>query len=403
MNNNILIKKNELNQLIEVELLPVGSNYSLDKYETFSLEKLKTLGLNFTNIAQVLKESKGIKETGETLYRLVEPKGVKGTLHFKNGITIGNYMNDGKISARAGFKAVSQTGTKVAQMNPYAMMITLAVSMVTKKLDAIKDAQLEIMEFLKLQEESKIKGNIKTLQEISNEYKFNMNNDSYKNNKHILVQDIKRDSEQSIILAKEVIVSKASKAKLLHFDKAVKKKKELVEKAFENYHLALYQFSYSSFLEVMLLENFDENYLNTVYEKITKYIDEFKKLRNDCYEKMLKYSNTSVETTAVKGFSKVTKFLGEKAKKVKWLDEEDIDDELLEISLKADNFNENKISKALSDFIEDQEKCSLVFVENLMILNNLFNKEIDIVVDENNIYIQIEEELKPEFNKIKNI
>lgn len=402
MNNSLEIK-NELNQLMEVELLPVESNYSLDKYETFSLEKLKTLGLNYTNIAQVLKESKGVKETGETLYRLVEPKGTKGALHFKKGITIGNYMNDGKISARAGFKAVTQTGTKVAQMNPYAMMITLAVSMVTKKLDAIKDVQLEIMEFLKLQEESKIKGNIKTLQEISNEYKFNMNNDTYKNNKHILVQDIKRDSEQSIILAKEVIVSKASKAKLLHFDKAVKKKKELVEKAFENYHLALYQFSYSSFLEVMLLENFDENYLNSVYEKITKYIDEFKKLRNDCYEKMLKYSNTSVETTAVKGFSKVTKFLGEKAKKVKWLDEEDIDDELLEISLKADNFNENKISKALSDFIEDQEKCSLVFVENLMILNNLFNKEIDIVVDENNIYIQIEEELKPEFNKIKNI
>ena len=402
MNNSLEIK-NTLNQLMEVELLPVESNYSLDKYETFSLEKLKTLGLNFTNISQVLKESKGIKETGETLYRLVEPKGVKGALHLKNGITIGNYMNDGKISARAGFKAVTQTGTKVAQMNPYAMMITLAVSMVTKKLDSIKDAQLEIMEFLKLQEESKIKGNIKTLQEISNEYKFNMNNDTYKNNKHILVQDIKRDSEQSIILAKEVIVSKASKAKLLHFDKAVKKKKELVEKAFENYHLALYQFSYSSFLEVMLLENFDENYLNSVYEKIIKYIDEFKKFRNDCYEKMLKDSNTSVETTAVKGFSKVTKFLGEKAKKVKWLDEEDIDDELLEISLKADNFNENKISKALSDFIEDQEKCSLVFVENLMILNNLFNKEIDIVVDENNIYIQIEEELKPEFNKIKNI
>ena len=40
MNNNILIKKNELNQLMEVELLPVESDYSLDKYETFSLEKL---------------------------------------------------------------------------------------------------------------------------------------------------------------------------------------------------------------------------------------------------------------------------------------------------------------------------------------------------------------------------
>lgn len=397
MNNSLEIK-NTLNQLMEVELLPVESNYSLDKYETFSLEKLKTLGLNFTNIAQVLKDSKGIKETGETLYRLVEPKGVKGALHFKNGITIGNYMNDRKISARAGFKAVTQTGTKVAQMNPYAMMITLAVSMVTKKLDAIKDAQLEIMEFLKLQEESKIKGNIKTLQEISNEYKFNMNNDTYKNNKHILVQDIKRDSEQSIILAKEVIVSKASKTKALHFDKAVKKKKELVEKAFENYHLALYQFSYSSFLEVMLLENFDENYLNTVYDKINKYIEEFKKLRNDCYEKILKDSNTSVETTAVKGFSKVTKFLGEKVKKVKWLDEENVDDELLAISDKAESFNETKISKALNDFIEDQEKCSLVFAENINKLKKLFNNEIDILVDESYIHIQIEEDVKPSFD-----
>ena len=72
------------------------------------------------------------------------------------------------------------------------------------------------------------------------------------------------------------------------------KKKDLVEKAFENYYLSLYQFSYSSFLEVMLLENFDENYLSTVCDKIFKYIEEFKKLRNDCYEKILKDSNTSV-------------------------------------------------------------------------------------------------------------
>lgn len=394
MNNNILIKKNELNQLMEVELLPVESDYSLDKYETFSLEKLKTLGFNFGNVAQVLKESKDVKESGETLYRIAKGSD-KGRLLFKDAITYGIYHDGKNIVANAGFEAVTQTGTKVAQMNPYAMMITLAVSMVTKKLDAIKDAQLEIMEFLKLQEESKIKGNIKTLQEISNEYKFNMNNDTYKNNKHILVQDIKRDSEQSIILAKEVIVSKASKTKALHFDKAVKKKKELVEKAFENYHLALYQFSYSSFLEVMLLENFDENYLNTVYDKINKYIEEFIKLRNDCYEKILKDSNTSVETTAVKEFSKVTKFLGEKVKKVKWLDEENIDDELLAISDKSESFNETKISKVLNDFIEDQEKCSLVFAENINKLKKLFNNEIDILVDESYIHIQIEEDVKP--------
>ena len=89
---------------------------------------------------------------------------------------------------------------------------------------------------------------------------------------NILVQDIKRDSEQSIILAKELIISKTSKTKTIHFDNSIKKKKELIEKAFENYHLALYQFSYSSFLEVMLLENFDKNYLDAVHDKIIHYM-----------------------------------------------------------------------------------------------------------------------------------
>ena len=387
--NNSLETRKTLNQLMEVKLLPVEKNYSLDKYETFSLEKLITLGLNFGNVINVLKESKGIKETGETLYRIAKGSD-KGTLLFNDGITYGIYHDGKKIVDNAGFQAVTKTGTKVAQMNPYAMMITLAVSMVTKKLDAIKDAQLEIMEFLKLQEESRIKGNIKTLQEISNEYQFNMENALYKNNKHILVQDIKRDSEQSIILAKKLIISKTSKTKTIHFDNSIKKKKELIEKAFENYHLALYQFSYSSFLEVMLLENFDENYLDTVCEKITKYIEDFKQLRQDCYDKMVKDSNTSIETTAVKGFAKVTKFLGEKVKHIKFLDEENVDDDLLNVSEKAINYNENKISKVLNDFIEDQEKCSLVFAENIKAVNKIFNKEIDVLVDSNFIYLQIE-------------
>lgn len=395
MNNKTVNIKETLNDLMDIELLPIESDFSLEKYEPFSLENLKTLGLNFGSIAQVVKDSANVKETGETLYRLIEPKNAKGTLHFKKGITIGNYMSNGSISARAGFKEVAKTSTKVAQMNPYTMMIALAISIVTKKLDDIKKAQFEIMEFLNLKEESKIKGNIKTLQEISNEYKFNMNNSLYKTNKHILVQDIKRDSEQSILLAKDVIVSKVSKTKTIHFDNAVKKKKEQVEKSFENYHLALYQFSYSSFLEVMLLENFEGNYLTTIYNKINKYIEDFSDLKQKCYERMLKDSNTSIETTAVKGFAKVTKFLGEKAKNIKFLDEENLDDELLNVSSKAENFNENKISNTLKDFMEDQEKCSLTFAQNIKLLNKLFNKNIDVLVGEKNIYLRIEEDEKP--------
>ena len=58
----------------------------------------------------------------------------------------------------------------------------------------LKTLQKEILEYLKLKDESEVRGNIKTLQEILIEYQYNINNDKYKNNKHILVQSIKNNS-----------------------------------------------------------------------------------------------------------------------------------------------------------------------------------------------------------------
>ena len=78
----------------------------------------------------------------------------------------------GIITNRASFEAVGKTA---ATVNPYALLIMAAVTIVTKKLDTIKENQLEIIEYLKLQEESRIKGNIKTLQDISEQLKYNLN------------------------------------------------------------------------------------------------------------------------------------------------------------------------------------------------------------------------------------
>ena len=86
-----------------------------------------------------------------------------------------------------------------------------AVTIVTKKLDTIKENQLEIIEYLKLQEESRIKGNIKTLQDISEQLKYNLNNEQFRNNKLILIQDIKKEAEASIINSKSLLLQKPLK------------------------------------------------------------------------------------------------------------------------------------------------------------------------------------------------
>lgn len=54
----------------------------------------------------------------------------------------------------------------VAQINPAIMLMAIAISTVTKKLDQIEDAQKDIIEFLQLKEKAVLKGNIAVLQEI---------------------------------------------------------------------------------------------------------------------------------------------------------------------------------------------------------------------------------------------
>lgn len=392
MNNNLVIKKEQLNQLMTIEYLPVESDYKLDKYEQFSLDKLKTMGLNLASIAPVLNDIKVAKQsmgTSGTLFRMVPPKGVvNGVLQTKNGMTLGHFVNpsSGKIAGRASFEAVSKG---VSTVNPYALLITAAVSIVTKKLDTISDNQMKILEFLELQEDSKIKGNVKTLQEISEQYKYNIDNEKYKNNKCILIQDIKKESEQSIILAKQLISSKASKTSFIHTSKSINNKTQKLEDSFNNYQLALYQFSYASFLEVMLLENFDQGYLNCVYAKIIEYIEDFRKLHNDCYDRLLSDSKSSVESIAIRGFAGMTKGIGKAIQKITASTSGEEDTELLEFSDKVKDYNNQRIESKLNSFLQNQEECSLVFAENIKTVNSLFNNELDVLFNEDSLYIAI--------------
>lgn len=387
MSNYLSPTKQMLNQLMEIEYMPVESNYSIINHEKLSLDKLSSIGLNLANIINTIKENKGITGTSETLFRLVPPEGkIKGVLQFKNGKTIVNYVNlaNGQITNRGTFEAVAKTTSSI---NPYALLITAAVSIVTKKLDTIKEKQIEILEYIKIHEESKIKGNIKVLQEISEQLQFNINNDQFKNNKLILIQDIKKDSEANIISCKTEITSKASKTNFFHFDKSIKNKTNQIETIFRNYQLALYQFSYSSFLEVMLYENFDQGYLDCVYNKVIDYIEDFKKIHSDCYDRLISDSNTSIESTAIRGFAGMTKGIGKVVQKISLTTTGEDEKELLEFSDKVKDYNKQRIENKLDSFLQNQESCSLVFANNIQTINNLFNEEVEVLCDDENLYI----------------
>ena len=124
------------------------------------------------------------------------------------------------------------------------------------------------MAFLQQKEKAKQRGNLIFLNDILANYKFNHENAMYKTNNHIKVLDIKQESEQSILFYIEQIEGKLKKQSFLHIDKNVKEKLASVKADLIEYRLALYLFAFSSFLEVLLLENYESAYLDGANNKI---------------------------------------------------------------------------------------------------------------------------------------
>ena len=79
-------------------------------------------------------------------------------------------------------------------LDPTMLCMAVAIMTVEKKLEAIHQAQKDILAFLELKEQAKLKGNLNALADVLNNYKFNWDNDKYKDHKHLLVQEIKREA-----------------------------------------------------------------------------------------------------------------------------------------------------------------------------------------------------------------
>ena len=369
----------------------------LSNYIDISMDKVSTFGTNFLSLITVLKQivKTGKTEQGEPLYRLILPRDLKSSekLYEKNGIINGNIISKKtkRIADRANFEKVSGVATKTGSVHPAVILIAIAISVITKKLDNIYDAQKEIIEYLKLKEKANLRGNVIVLEEILENYKYNTDNDKYKTNKHIQVQEIKRDAEKSIVFCQELVTKHANKRKLIKTDKNVKEKMEAIKYEFKDYELSLYIFAFASFLEVMLLENFSVGYLKSVYDKICKYADNYKKISTQCFEIIQAESHNTVQSIAVRGAAGFNKGIGKVISKVPKIKDGQVDEKLLETSSKISEYNENRIEDKMKEFTVGEVKCISPFIENIKVVNAIYNEPTDILFDDENIYVSIGE------------
>lgn len=380
--NNQIRNSDDLSDIMTVEFQPVISEETFDdsNYTKLSLTSLATMGVAFQPLSNALQKIAG-SETTTSICKVTIPKGTK-LAKFKDGSgSLGTVLSQNN-------DLVGQARINPMAFDPTTLLVAATLASIDNKLDTIQELQKEILDFLLQKERSVLKGDLNFLTDILNNYKYNWDNDKYKTNNHIKVLDIKQEAERKIdsyIAQLGQLLKK--KSGLFHSDLEVKKQQSKIQTMLKDYQLALYLFSFSSYLEVMLLENYDANYLEKIVAKIEKYGTVYQDLCKRGYDRLESAAKTSIESNLLKGLAGANKFAGKAIAKVPVISKSQIDETLIGTGDKIDEFGAGRIQKAMDRLLVNQESYITMFVDNITTVKVLYNKPAELIIDKDTLYI----------------
>ena len=368
--------------MMNVEVLPITPEVNLEMHNAtkIPLANLSALGVAFQPLTTAIQTAV-FGADGSGIY-FVNTMG-KQMFHIGESTDfIGSLMS-----------STGGVGGGQARMTPLACdptMLFMAVTLmnIEKKLDAIQQTQENIFQFLEEKERATLQGNLNTLGDVLTNYKYNWDNAQYKTNKHILVQQIKKDAEASIMLYRDQIGKILQKRSLIHSDMEVKSILKKLQSHVKDYQLALYLYAYSAFLEVMLLGNYHEGYLNSVEQRIQEYSYQYRALYTDCYNVMEEHLESSVQSEILDGLASASKFIGNAVAKVPFISKSQLDEGLIGAENKLRTHGKQRAISTLSTLTQIRMDVTVPFVENIRTVNQLYNKPIRYLIDQDNIYMQ---------------
>ena len=375
-------RESEIQAMMNVEILPIIPKFDFEKSKTtkIPLSDLSALGVAFqplTTAIQTVLNGSG----GSGIYYV-------NTMGKQMFNTTGSTEFIGSLKSSIGGVGGGQARMTALACDPTMLFMAATLMNIEKKLNIIQETQEDILQFLEEKERATLQGNLNVLGDIISNFKYNWDNEKYKTNKHILVQEIRKEAESSIILYREQIGKDLEKRSSIHGNLEVKNILKRLQTRFKDYQISLYLYAYSTFLEVMLLGNFNEDYLNNVEHCITEYSYQFRALYTECYNMMEDYSKSSVQSEMVNGLSTASKFVGNAISKVPIINKFQLDENLIKAGSKLDAYQEEQAVNTLNNLIQNRMNVTIPFVENIRTINNLYNKPVKCLMDKDNIYIQ---------------
>ena len=379
-----MVDKNELiTQVMNIEYVPnlELKTYEVDTVPSFPIQNLASMGSAVKPLTEMI--SKIVTQGGSGFYYV----NTAGKQMFKSG---GGFI--GSLKAANGAVGGGQAIMSPVSINPATIAASCAVMAIEYKINQITDGQRDIVDFLIYQEQAKIKGNINTLLDVLNNYKYNIENEKYKNNKHILVQSIKNESEKSILLIESLVEKNLKKKTGLHFNKKVDEYIMESINRLNDYQLGIYQLAFSSFLEIMLLENFDENYINSVMKNIANHKEKYALAYSKVKEKVKELSETSIQNEWMLGVSKASAGMSKLIEKTP-LGKTQLDENLLAHSQKLLQTKNDSVNKKVEILSDVNSNLVEPFERTIEMVKLIYNDKYSILFDTENLYLDFEKEI----------
>lgn len=390
--------------IISDEHFPIIQPSQLDiaQYKKIPLMGVAALGASFSQLpaaARTIVQSVTThSDIGGPLFVGFNPKGVIGLPQTNSFGINGNIMQlnpQGKnvIAGRMRFKEltnglpVTSTISSTIPFDPTSLVIAAALANIEQRLASIQKIAEEILQFLKLKEQTKQRGNLNMLAEFLDEYKQNHENEKLCNLRNIEVQTIKREASQSILFHQEQIAQKLKNQQSIHGAQMAQEMLGSVMSEFYEYQLACYLYSFASFLDIMLQKNFEKISLDAAAMKIDEHTKRYTELFMACRSQITNYQRTTIEAQVMGGIGGIAAFLGRAIASVPVLRDGPVDEALLGAGQSIGKQNDETLRKSMEKFEQIEDSRTGPFIESIRTVNTLYNTPGGLLMDSENLYI----------------
>lgn len=383
------MEKTEVLNLIDVDVVPYEESKLEDEGIKIPYEKLDALGLGVALIKPFKDMIARNNAIGEGLYRINIPKGTHLS-SFKDGRGMLGMLRDNKTNKLVNQAVINPSDLPKVPIDPMAIAMMGMLANMEKKLSDIQELQKQMIQFLEQKEKSEQRGNLIFLQDIYENYKFNTNNKTYVQNNHVKVLDIKQTAEQKIDFYKTQIKAKLDKGSPIHLDSDVSSEEKKLKDDLGEYQLALYTYAFSSLMDIVFLENFGEDFLESIKNKIEAYKFEYQSIYTEVFNFIEKRSDTSLQQMGLDVASKASKGLGDLFKDTIIAEKTGIDSKFAKAGEDIGDFKSKRTDSKTYKLIENKESKVEPFVENIEKINAVYNKPVLVAFDDKNLYIKNE-------------